>query len=37
LTSLPAFDAFQSGIRDRALEPPEPAEAVIVGNYNLLA
>jgi hypothetical protein len=34
---LPAFQAFQSGIRERCIEPPQSAEVTIVGNYRMLA
>ncbi|MEA2897704.1 MAG: hypothetical protein QOJ84_3319 [Bradyrhizobium sp.] len=37
LPSLEAFKAFQSGIRDRCLEPPVPNGATIVGNYRMLS
>jgi hypothetical protein len=37
LQSLPAFQAFQNGIRDRCIEPPQSSEATIVGNYRMLA
>jgi hypothetical protein len=36
LTSLAAFKAFQSGIRERCAEPPQIASATIVGNYRML-
>jgi hypothetical protein len=36
LPEMEAFRAFQSGIRDRCLEPPQSNEAVIVGNYRML-
>jgi hypothetical protein len=36
LTSLPAFKAFQSGIRERCAEPPQVGSATIVGNYRML-
>ena len=36
LPKLAAFQAFQSGIRDRCLEPPLPRGATIVGNYRML-
>jgi hypothetical protein len=36
LTSLPAFRAFQSGIKERCLEPPQAGEVTIVGNYRML-
>ena len=37
LPSLEAFKAFQSGIRDRCIEPPVPNGASIVGNYRMLS
>ena len=36
LSKLPAFAAFQSGIRERCAEPPVPKSAAIVGNYRML-
>ena len=36
LPKLPAFAAFQSGIRERCAEPPVPKGATIVGNYRML-
>jgi hypothetical protein len=36
LPKLPAFAAFQSGIRERCVEPPLPKGAAIVGNYRML-
>ncbi|MBR1123620.1 hypothetical protein JQ628_18995 [Bradyrhizobium lablabi] len=36
LPKLAAFQAFQSGIRDRCAEPPMPRAAVVVGNYRML-
>src|SRR3979411_3445551 len=33
LPTLAAFKAFQSGIRERCIEPPQPGSAPIVGNY----
>ncbi|MEH2560012.1 hypothetical protein V1286_007541 [Bradyrhizobium algeriense] len=36
LPKLAAFAAFQSGIRDRCVEPPLPKGAAIVGNYRML-
>ena len=36
LPALDAFRAFQSGIRARCIEPPQPSEATIVGNYRML-
>jgi radical SAM superfamily enzyme with C-terminal helix-hairpin-helix motif len=37
LPSLDAFKAFQSGIRDRCIEPPLSGQVTIVGNYRMLA
>jgi hypothetical protein len=37
LPKLAAFQAFQSGIRDRCAEPPMPRGATIVGNYRMLS
>ncbi len=36
LPALDAFQAFFSGIRERCLEPPQSADAVIVGNYRMI-
>ena len=36
LPKLKAFQAFQSGIRERCIEPPAPRGAVVVGNYRML-
>jgi hypothetical protein len=36
LQKLPAFAAFQSGIRERCAEPPVPKGATVVGNYRML-
>ena len=36
LTRLPAFQAFQSGIRERCAEPPLVRAVGIVGNYRML-
>ncbi len=36
LTKLGAFQAFQSGIRERCAEPPQFQTATIVGNYRML-
>jgi hypothetical protein len=33
---LTAFKAFQAGIRERCIEPPQAAGATIVGNYRML-
>ncbi len=37
LPGLAAFKAFQSGIRERCIEPPQPGSVTIVGNYRMLA
>jgi radical SAM superfamily enzyme with C-terminal helix-hairpin-helix motif len=37
LPSLDAFKAFQSGIRERCIEPPVPSGVSIVGNYRMLS
>jgi hypothetical protein len=37
LPTMAAFKAFQSGIRERCIEPPQPGSATIVGNYRMLA
>ena len=34
--SLDTFRAFQSGIKERCAEPPQSADAVVVGNYRML-
>ena len=36
LQGMPAFKAFQSGIRERCIEPPQPGAVTIVGNYRML-
>ena len=36
LPNLAAFKAFQSGIRERCLEPPVLGSASVVGNYRML-
>ena len=36
LSQLDAFKAFQNGIRERCVEPPDPRNATIVGNYRML-
>jgi hypothetical protein len=37
LPGLAAFQAFQNGIRERCIEPPQPGGVTIVGNYRMLA
>ena len=36
ISRLEAFRAFQSGIKERCLEPPQSGEATIVGDYRML-
>jgi len=36
LPKLAAFQAFQSGIRERCVEPPVAGGVTIVGNYRML-
>ena len=36
LPKLAAFQAFQSGIRERCAEPPVAKGATVVGNYRML-
>ena len=36
LAGLDAFKAFQSGIRERCIEPPQAGGVTIVGNYRML-
>ena len=36
LTTLPAFKTFQRDLKERCAEPPQAAEATIVGNYRML-
>ena len=37
IPKLAAFQAFQSGIRERWAEPPVPRGVTIVGNYRMLS
>ena len=37
ISALDAFKTFQSGIRERCIEPPQPGGVTIVGNYRMLA
>jgi hypothetical protein len=37
LPLLDTFKEFQSGIRERCVEPPQAGQATIVGNYRMLA
>ena len=36
IPGLAAFRAFQAGIKDRCIEPPQSSEATIIGNYRAL-
>lgn len=36
LLKLDAFQAFQSGIRERCIDPPQASGATILGNYQML-
>jgi hypothetical protein len=36
IPALAAFRLFQSGIRERCIEPPQAGSAIIVGNYRML-
>jgi hypothetical protein len=36
ITSLDAFRAFQSGIKERCMEFPQSSDATIVGNYRMV-
>ncbi|WP_348629586.1 hypothetical protein [Mesorhizobium sp. M7A.F.Ca.ET.027.03.2.1] len=36
ITGLAAFEAFQSGIRDRLIERPQREEMTVVGHYRML-
>jgi hypothetical protein len=36
IPALEAFQSFQSGIKERCIEPPRAGGATIVGNYRML-
>jgi hypothetical protein len=36
IPGLEAFRSFQSGIKERCIEPPQAGDAIIVGNYRIL-
>jgi hypothetical protein len=36
LPGLAAFKTFQSGIRERCVEPPQAGVVIVVGNYRML-
>jgi len=37
LPGLPAFQAFQSGLKERQAEAPQFSDATVVGNYRMFA
>jgi hypothetical protein len=36
IPGLEAFRAFQTGIKERCVEPPQANEAIVIGNYRML-
>jgi hypothetical protein len=36
ITALEAFRSFQSGIKERCIEPPQAGDATIIGNYRMV-
>jgi len=36
VVALEAFRVFQSGIKERCIEPPQSSDVTIVGNYRML-
>ena len=36
LQKLEAFQAFQSGVKDRCAEPPKQSDVTIIGDYRML-
>jgi hypothetical protein len=36
IPALAAFRSFQSGIKERCIEPPQSGDATIVGDYRML-
>ena len=36
IPALEAFRSFQSGIKDRCIEPPQSGDVTVVGNYRML-
>ena len=36
IPALDAFRAFQNGIKDRCIEPPQSGDVTVVGNYRML-
>lgn len=37
LVEMEAFRLFQSGVRNRTLDPPQASEATVIGNYRMLS
>lgn len=37
IPTLPAFQEFQRGLKERCLEPPETAEVTLIGNHRMLS
>jgi len=37
IPALEAFRSFQSGIKERCVEPPQAGDATVVGNYRMLS
>jgi hypothetical protein len=37
ITTLPSFQEFQRGHRERCLEPPQVLEVTVVGNHRMLS
>ncbi|HEY7458114.1 MAG TPA: hypothetical protein VH765_05110 [Xanthobacteraceae bacterium] len=37
IPALEAFKAFQQGIKERCIEPPQSGDVTVVGNYRMLA
>jgi hypothetical protein len=36
ITALDAFRSFQSGIKERCMEPPRSADATTIGNHRMI-
>ena len=36
IPALEAFRSFQSGIKERCIEPPQSGDAIVVGDYRML-
>jgi hypothetical protein len=37
IPALEAFRSFQSGIKERCIEPPQSGDAIVVGDYRMLS